>query len=184
VANSIETQRQRIRAYTLIELMVVTSIVGVLATLAVFGVRKYIAASKAGEAVGMLAAIKAAEEQYRDETFVYLGTDDFGAWHPASTPGKFKTDWRADNGAASDVMQTLGVDAAGPVYFTYAVVAGRAGDAFPTPPTAQTNFNFPNPAAEPFYVAVARADLDGDGSFSYALSHSLSSEVYVENQGE
>ena len=174
------------RGYTLIELMVVTVIVGVLATLAVFGVRKYITASKGSEAISILTSIKGAEENYRDETFVYLGLGAFTStdWHPRSTPTTSKMDWGADNGDASDVMTTLGVQTTSPVYYVYTVVAGRSGDSFPTPPTTQTSFNFPSSAAEPFFIAVAKGDLDGNGTFSYVLSHSLSSELYVEREGE
>ena len=172
------------RGYTLAELMIVVAMVGVLATLAVYGVRKYVLAAKSGEAMSMITAIKAAEENYRDETFVYLGTADYTAWHPVNTPGAFKTEWNADNGAASAVMRQLGVTTANPVYFTYGVVSGRAGDKIPVPPTTKSKFNFPGTVNEPFYVAVAKGDLDGDGVFSYVLSHSLSAEVYLEKQGD
>jgi len=172
------------RGYTLAELMIVVAMVGVLATLAVYGVRKYVLAAKSGEAMSMLTAIKAAEENYRDETFVYLGTADYDAWHPINKPGAFKTDWNADNGAASAVIRGLGVTTTNPVYYSYGVVAGRAGDKIPAPPTSKTNFNFPGSATEPFYVAIAKGDLDGDGVFSYVLSHSLSAEVYIEKQGD
>ena len=60
------------RGFTLVELMAVVVMVAVLATLAVYGVRKYVFAAKASEAFTMINAIKAAEEAYRDETFVYL----------------------------------------------------------------------------------------------------------------
>jgi len=45
------------RGFTLIELMVVVAIIGILAVLAIFGVSRYIASSKAGEAVNNLGAI-------------------------------------------------------------------------------------------------------------------------------
>jgi hypothetical protein len=51
-------------------------------------------------------------------------------------------------------------------------------------PTSKSSFNFPNPPREPYYVAVAKADLNGDGTFSYVLSHSFSNELYVESEGE
>jgi hypothetical protein len=31
---------------------------------------------------------------------------------------------------------------------------------------------------------LAQGDLDGDGRYSLVVSHSLSNEVYVENEGE
>jgi hypothetical protein len=70
------------------------------------------------------------------------------------------------------------------VSFTYGVVAGRTGDSFPTLPTNKSDWNFPSSASEPFYIAFAVGDLDGDGTFSYAIAHSLTTEIYFEKQGE
>jgi hypothetical protein len=71
------------------------------------------------------------------------------------------------------------------VLFSYAVVAGGPGQAHPTPPTTKKDFGFPSTASGPFYVAVAKADLGGAlGKFTYVLSHSYSSEIYIENEGE
>src|SRR5579859_1053279 len=50
------TRRSR-TAYTLVELMIVVAIVGVLAMLAIYGVRKYIASSKTVEARNALGQI-------------------------------------------------------------------------------------------------------------------------------
>ena len=54
-------------------------------------------------------------------------------------------------------------------------------------PTAEDNgaFGLSGAAGQWTYIACARADLNGDGSkYTYVLSHSLSNEVYVENEGE
>src|SRR5689334_5865953 len=85
------------RGFTLIEMMVVVVLVGVLATLAVYGVRKYILAAKSSEAVSMMSSIKAAEEAFKDETFVYLdvsGSFQDSKLYPTTSPtGKRKVQW-------------------------------------------------------------------------------------------
>jgi type IV pilus assembly protein PilA len=174
------------RGFTLTELMVVVIIMGVLATLATYGVRRYVRTAKASEAMGVVSDIRAAEENYRGEAYVYLGLPAFNAgdWHPSATPGNFKKSWDSDTGTMSDMMQTLAVRTDSPVYFTYAVVAGRQGDSVPALPTTKQDFNFPASAPEPFYVVVAKADLDGDGEFSYVVSHSFTAGMYVENEGD
>ena len=120
------------RGFTLVELMAVVVMVAVLATLAVFGVRKYILAAKASEAYTMINAIKAAEEAYKDETFVYLnvsGTLD--SLYPNAIPGTQKTHWNNPDGLNYANWQTLGVDSSTVVQFGYAVVAGGAGETHP-----------------------------------------------------
>jgi type IV pilus assembly protein PilA len=160
------------------ELMTVVAIVGILATLSTYGVRKYMLQAKKAEAVSMLTQIRAAEEAYRDETFRYLGANDFSVWHPTSTPNNGKRDWGATTTMGTNVLNPLGVRPDGPVTYSYGVVAGIAGSALPTIPTVKT-WTFPAPTG-PYYIAMAKADLDGDGRYTYALSHSDTSEVYVD----
>ena len=189
----IPMQRASQRGFTLIEMLTVVIIVGVLATLAVYGVRKYILSSKTGEAISMMASIKSAEEAFKGETFTYLNvsTDfsdgNFFPSHQATNPAsKFgKHGWSVGGGAVEQNWRVLGVVPDGPVLFAYAVVAGGPGDSLPTPPTAKTDFGLPSTATSPFYMAVAKADLGGTlGMYTYVLSHSYTSEIYIENEGE
>jgi type IV pilus assembly protein PilA len=181
------TARRTNQGFTLVELMIVVAIVGVLATLAVYGINKYVRSSKASEATEMLAAIRVAEDLYRQETFVYLDVSGtLSKLHPTSSPDNTKRDFagNGDDAAVAGRFRELGVSTSGPVYFSYGVVAGRPGTAFPAVPTTKKDFNFPTSPADPFFVAVAVGDLDGDGERSYFLTHSLTSEIYVENEGE
>jgi type IV pilus assembly protein PilA len=173
-------------------MMVVVVLVGVLATLAVYGVRAYILSAKTGEAVSMMTSIKSAEEAFKGETFVYydVSTDLTATnMYPSATPGKAKMQWGAESSAAglAAKWRTLGVSPDGPTLFSYSVVATAPGantPAFPTEKKAPA-FGVPSSPTVWQYVAVAAADMGGTAGVStYVLSHSYSSEVYVENEGE
>lgn len=165
--------------FTLIELMIVVAIMGILATLAGYGVRKYVLEAKRGEAVSMLTQIRAAEEAYRDERFVYLGLGDFETWHPDDDPGGKKMGWGSGSNAMSDVFAALGVISDGPVEYSYAVVAGTVDSAPPDVPMPEVP-PLPDPTG-PFYVAMAKADLNNDGSYTYAFVHSDSNQVALDS---
>jgi type IV pilus assembly protein PilA len=188
LVGNVTARRQTQRGFTLVELMIVVAIVGVLSSLAVYGINKYVRSSKASEATEMLANIRVAEELYRQETFVYLDVSQgsLSRLHPVTEPDGSKHDFagNGDDAAVAAQFRQLGVQTSGPVYFSYGVVAGRPGDTFPTLPTEKTDFNFPESPADPFFVAIAVGDLDGDGELSYFLTHSLTSEIYVEKEGE
>jgi prepilin-type N-terminal cleavage/methylation domain-containing protein len=171
--------RAQVSGFTLIELMVVVVIMGVLAALATFGVRKYVLEAKKAEAASMITQIRAAEEAYRDETFAYLGIDAFDEWHPVDEPGAEVYSWERDTNLRRVVFGPLGVQPTGGVHYSYSVAIGLAGDSMPALPTTRT-FDFAD-ATGPFYIVMAKADLNGDGTFTYALSHSDTSTVHIDD---
>jgi type IV pilus assembly protein PilA len=176
------------RGMTLVEVMIVVVIVGILSSLAVYGVSRYIRASQASEAGAIINAIKGAQEVYRQDTFRYLPVStSFADNYPAATPQPAgKIQWGAASPVGNNFKQ-LGVRVDAATYFVFSCVVADAGADMPDPPTAKVDFgiNADDLLVEQRFMVVATADLDGDGSdFSYALSHNLTNEVYTENSGE
>ncbi len=170
--------------FTLVEMMVVVVLVGILATLAVYGVRKYVSTSKTSEAIEMIGSIKAAEENYKDETFAYLnvsGALTKAAAYPANfNPGRARAQW-GGAGTGSTGFAQLGITAANPVIFAYACTAGAANTA-PTSPSTDsgsiTISNWPTTQATPWYVVKAYADLNGNGQYSVFVGTSFSGDIF------
>jgi type IV pilus assembly protein PilA len=169
--------------------MAVVAVVAILATLGVYGVRNYILSAKTSEAIEMIGAIKAAQESYRAETFVYLdvsGVNDLvgtSTFYPKTTPDRTKTGWGAGTSAVANNWRTLGVVPEGPVQFIYGCAAG-SGTQVPAAP-GMTVTNWPTAATgEPWYVVRALSDLDGDGVLSNYVSSSFANQIFYDKEGE
>ena len=151
------------RAFTLVELMIVVAIVGVLAALAIYGVRRYVASAKTTEARNSLGAIaKSASAAFDREgmagTVLDLGerssrSDTLcvtSAPVPASTAGiagrKYQSapsEWSTDPGWVCLKFQMKD-----PQYYQYQYVSNGTGE------------------VTDGFVAYARGDLNGDGATS------------------
>jgi type IV pilus assembly protein PilA len=181
------------RGYTLAELMIVVAMIGVMASLAIVGYRKYLNAAQAGEAKAMIQGIRAGEESYKSEMLVYLNVSgtltNYYPHDPTASKNDEKWAWVQPGDSryfsATQGWQLLNVSADGPVRFGYAVVAGVG----PTAPPAPVGFAKPPiwptiNAGIPWYVVQAANQRRATSSVVLFISSSLSGEIYGENDDQ
>lgn len=190
------SERESARGFTLVELMIVVTIIGVVAILASVGYGRWIASSRMAEATNMIGGIKNGEENYQAQTGSYLSISNGIVppyLYPASTPGPSKVAWGGTAGGVSAAdWGRLGVKADAPLYFGYAVVA--AGE---TCDVACKGLNFPlstgpiawekeagGPIKKSWFVATAMADTNGNGVFAKVVGMSFNSRLIVDLEGE
>ncbi len=173
------------RGFTLIELMITVVIMGVLATLAVYGVSRYIAQAKTGEATKIVGEIKTAQESYRNDFDAYLDvTGDLATFYPTNPdPGQVKVAW--GGGAIGSKFEAIGVSVSGPVLFQYACSAGTAVEVPDAVGSDITIGNWPSAAIDqPWYAVKAVADLRKGGNRTVYVAASFTSQIFSAHEGE
>jgi type IV pilus assembly protein PilA len=178
------------RGVTLIELVIVVAMVGILATLATVGYRRYLSSAKTGEATAMIGSIKSAQEAFKSETFRYLDVSlgDLDVPYPQgalSGVGGSKYAWAEGQPVtARKNFKTLGVSSTAPVLYGYSTVAGLASGALPNLPAPfEETPDWSDPGG-PWYLVVAVGDLDGDGSFGAYAASSMTAQIAAVHPGE
>lgn len=177
------------RGFTLIEAMVVVLIIGVLATLAVYGVRKYVMAAKTSEPIEIINSIRAAQEAYKDETFAYKPitggvTGTFPFANAAATKNA-KLAWDSGNSTTLGDWKELGVAPSTAVQFGYGCGAGKSTSPVPQKSDLGISQSLNYPATAPdWYVVRAIADRDGNGVYAYFVGSNFTDGIYGENEAE
>ncbi len=170
--------------------MAVVVIIGILATIAVVGYRRYIASAKTGEAIHMLGSIKSAQEAFRAETFRYMNVSgELSNLYPQGSITQIgKTKWAWEEATPSSIgenFQTLGVSSPNPVMYGYSCVAGGASGGMPQLyQAAEATPDWPETPGGPWYVAEAIGDLDGDGVYGVYATSSLTAAIFSQNDDE
>jgi len=178
------------RAFTLVEAMAVVVIVGILASLALVGYRRYVTSAKTGEAVQMLGSIKSAQEAFKSETFRYMDvSDSLEGVYPQgglSDVGTSSYAWQGGTPATAEQnFDTLGVTASSPVRYGYDCVAGPSAEEIPNLPSyAATETPDWHAPGGWWSVAVAVGDLDGDGSHAVFATSSLTAAIFSHQETE
>jgi type IV pilus assembly protein PilA len=179
------------RGFTLVEMMITVAIVGILATLAVFGVSKYMNSSKTGEALQMIGSIKAGQEMYKADMMSYLdvsGAKDISSasFYPGYPPGKKVWAWGDASTPIGANFRLLAVTTDGPVRFVDACAAGGPADKPSAANLGATSVgNWPTAATgQQWYVVNAKGDFDGDGTMSSYASASFTNQIFADQEGE
>lgn len=178
----------RRRGFTLVELMVVVAIAGVLAAVGIAALNRHIVESRSIEVTHMVQSIRAAQEQYRSVTGIYLDVSTDGGYYPreptAANGGEKVAFFYAPGGDApedNDRWLRLAPTVSGTVQFGYKTRAGLPGAAIPA--IEIEDLDLPT-QTEPWYLIEAKGNLDGDEIESYYFAWSVNASVYSQNAGE
>jgi type IV pilus assembly protein PilA len=200
-------RRARATGFTLVELMIVVAIIGVLAALAIYGVRRYLAASKSAEAKDMVGAIaRGAQASFERETVasevVPEGNQSQAASHalcgdaldvPTAMTKVQGIKYQPDSAVGKDFnsgdplngWECIKFNISSPIYYQYGY-HNTASVKFGTNPAKPTGAGF---------EASAQGDLNGDGTTFGQFARTgevntstgqirLSTQVYVNNEFE
>jgi type IV pilus assembly protein PilA len=172
--------RRRLRGFTLTEILIGIVIVGLLASLATVGYRKYMDGARMSEALATIQAIRVSEETVRRETGRYLNASASNTYYPMNTNfGKVRVPWDAPGHSDYNNWRILEVAVDGPMRFGYKVNAGRPGVPIATPIQLSPVPQLPTPPTDEWYIVQAKGDPNEDGKPTHLLAASFSSELVI-----
>jgi prepilin-type N-terminal cleavage/methylation domain-containing protein len=171
MGTTVVSSRKRL-GFTLVELMITVSIVGILAAISLPMLSTYVARSRATESTGFLAEIKSRQESYRSDFGMYCDVSGtyMNTWPAARPTGRVLT-WASNPqwnmlGAAPPGRKTL---------FVYSSVAGPPG-------TNPTRAGYPDARGfdglDFWFVTMAVGDVDADGITMMIESYSHSKATW------
>jgi type IV pilus assembly protein PilA len=170
----------RVRGFTLVELLIGIVIIGVLASLAAVGYRKYIDGARISEPLATMQAIRGAQESVRRETGRYLDVSTSGTYYPINSNfGKTRSSWDFPSHVDYARWRLLEVAADGPMRFGYRTNAGRPGQAITTPIEYSPKPQLPAPPTDDWYIVQAKGDPDENGKPTILVTASFSSEMLI-----
>jgi type IV pilus assembly protein PilA len=182
--------RKDMRGFTLVELAVVVTIIGILAVLAIAGYRRLVNSSHNAEATEMVNAIKVAQETYHAETGQYANISaglGLGSLYPQATPtSNSATAWGSTCSVCllSTGWQSLPVHASGVMRFGYATVAGPLSQALPASPLPAVTFPTNTQLTADWFIVSAMGDMDGNNIYCTVIGVSWQRDLFVNNDGE
>lgn len=180
--------------WTLVEIAIVVVIVTILAVVAGVGYRRYRAAAHMSEATHMLTSIRSAQLEYKTESGVFANVSNSPAsFYPNASPGPYKTGWGTPCGncVTPTAWERLKLRVPGPVIFGYSTTAGVGGMPSNVGVTVNTETQSGLSVSsakigpvDPYYIAVAHGDTNGNSVFCTIVGVSGSNELLITNDGE
>jgi type IV pilus assembly protein PilA len=165
---------------TLVELMVVVSIIGALAALAIVGYRRLVMRGKASEAENAVLAMTVGIREFYEKHKGYLDcSTSFDDFYPMKPNAKKHVLNNSSHGAY-ECWSSYRVKM-GPSFVSFAVRAGTKDDAVPATPA----ITYSQKPTGPWFILVGTTDLDEDGTFGrYVVSSFEPGVIHRLNEGE